>query len=112
MHIIGLSLLTTAHWIFAVEYFELAIKFEMVLGHVKSNFEAQFKRKNKIVLVANLTFYLFITGLAAVWFYFRIRTKITLYIIFYNVEAICIIFTAFILIYSIVTLHREIKKNT
>ena len=39
----SVTLLTSAHWIFSIEYFELSIKFEMILGHVKQEIEAQFK---------------------------------------------------------------------
>ena len=36
----AVTLLTIAHWIFSIEYFELSIKFEMILGHVEQDFEA------------------------------------------------------------------------
>ena len=33
------NITSTIHWLFAVEYFELALKFEMVLGNIKTDIE-------------------------------------------------------------------------
>ena len=67
------------HWIFAVEYFELALKFEMVLGHIKSDIERQFKQKNKIILLLNVCFFTFVIVNST--FYFVIHRY---YLAFYN----------------------------
>ena len=68
------------HWIFAIEYFELALKFEMMLGHIKSDIERQFRQKNNIILLLNACFFLFLIVNTSL--YFAIHEY---YLSFYNV---------------------------
>ena len=56
------------HWIFAIAYFELALKFEMVLGHIKSDIERQFKQKNKVIFLLNVLFFAFIIANSSCYF--------------------------------------------
>ena len=67
------------HWIFAVEYFELALKFEMVLGHIKSDIERQFKQKNRIILLLNVCVFTFVIANSSCYFLIH-----RYYLVFYN----------------------------
>ena len=102
------TLQTIAHWIFSIEYFELSIKFEMILGHVKQDIEAQFKRKNSQVLIANLIFYIWTAIQYTGWItYFLISGNGEL---FYLIQEVGNLYVATVLIYSMFRLENQFKK--
>ena len=107
MTIISVTIISLVHWIFAVEYYELALKFEMIMGFIESDIEAQFRRKNLIVFVANTIFYLWQASLTIAWIWMYVKQH--RFILFYNLAVISLTASALVLLYSIVRLYREIK---
>ena len=99
------SLTTIAHWIFAIAYFELALKCDLLIGKFESNkIRSQLKRKDQQILLANRLFYAFMAALMSLWLILPrlIQT-------WYTLELAGMLAAAIILVLSLNRLKKQIS---
>ena len=91
------NLTVIAHWIFAISYFELALKCKLFIGEYNfERIELNLKAKDKQILVANLIFYSFSLILTSLWVFVPKFISI-----WYTMELFGALAAAVILVFSI-----------
>ena len=91
------NLTVVAHWIFAITYFELALKCKLFIGEYNfERIEQKLKAKDKQILVGNLIFYSFSLILTSLWLFVP-----KLISIWYTMELLGALAAAVILVFSI-----------
>ena len=64
------NLTVVAHWIFAITYFELALKCKLFIGEYDfERIEQQLKAKDRQILVGNVIFYAYSLLLTSLWLF-------------------------------------------
>ena len=106
MHGIESATNSVAHWIFAIQYFKIALNFPIIIDLYAENVNEKLKRANHIVFWTNFYYY-FILLLWLILIY-SINFESSHYALIFDVHSKVI--SAGLLVYSIIRLKRSIDK--
>ena len=100
-------LLSISHWILATKYLEVCLSFRILMGLVPQEKVPDSKRQIKrIFFWADVAFYTYNLTLTVVkYFYMESRPPLI-----FSLYLVCFYTSIFILIYSVVSLLRQVKK--
>ena len=107
LHGIQSSSNSVAHWIFAIEYFKIALNFPIIIELFQSNVNEKLKRVKQIVFWTNFYYYAQLLLWLILIFSIDIEAK-TDYALIFDVQSK--VMSAGLLGYSIISLKRNINK--
>ena len=106
LHGIQSSTNSVAHWIFAIEYFRIALIFPIIIELYQPNVNEKLEKAKRIVYWANCLFY----ALLLVWLILIFSINFEKYKYAFIVDASGKVISAGILVYSIISLKHSINK--